>query len=75
MAAGTRDCIRAAKLSEQTRVWLPGKPFGWIPGEIADLLPQGKYTVQVADLGKLQLSARSVSCPVESAARRSCRLR
>ena len=50
------SCIRAATLSEQTRVWLPSKPFGWIPGEIAELLPQGKYTVQVADLGKLRLS-------------------
>ena len=50
------SCIRAAALSKQTRVWLPSKPFGWIPGEIAELLPQGKYTVQVAGLGKLRLS-------------------
>ena len=49
------NCICAAKLSEQTRVWLPSRPFGWIPGEIANLLPQGKYTIQVVGLGKLQL--------------------
>ena len=47
-------CIRAAALSYQTRVWLPSKPFGWIPGEIAGLLPHGKYIVRSRGLGNLR---------------------
>jgi ATP-dependent helicase HepA len=47
--------IRPATLSEQTRVWLPSKPFGWIPGEIVARPDQlGRYLVGVAGVGRIQ---------------------
>jgi ATP-dependent helicase HepA len=48
-------CIRPVELSSQTRVWLPGKPFGWIPAEIVGPLAHGKYLVRVPGLGELRL--------------------
>lgn len=48
-------CVRTVELSYQTRVWLPSKPFGWIPAEIAGLLSHGKYLVRVAGVGDLPL--------------------
>ena len=45
--------IRPVELSYQTRVWLPSKPFGWIPAEIAGLLAHGRYLVRVRGVGDL----------------------
>src|SRR5215471_12667060 len=46
----TRDVpvtsIRPVELSYQTRVWLPSKPLGWIPAEIAGLRARGNYLVR-----------------------------
>ncbi|HUZ55199.1 MAG TPA: protein DpdE [Streptosporangiaceae bacterium] len=47
------SCIRPVELSYQTRVWLPAKPFGWIPAEVAGLLAHGKYLVRVPGAGDI----------------------
>lgn len=45
--------VRAVELSYQTRVWLPSRPFGWIPAEVAGLLAHGRYLVRVPGVGDL----------------------
>ena len=47
--------IRLVELSSRTRVWLPGKPFGWMPAEIVGLLAHGRYLVRVPGVGELPL--------------------
>lgn len=45
--------IRPVELSYQTRVWLPSRPFGWIPAEIGGLLSHGRYLVRIRGVGDL----------------------
>jgi len=47
------SCVRSVELPPQTRVWLPGTAFGWIPAEIAGPLSHGRYLVRVPGVGDL----------------------
>jgi ATP-dependent helicase HepA len=47
--------IRTIVLPPQTRVWLPGTLFGWIPAEIVRLFEFGRYLVRVPGMGDLPL--------------------
>jgi hypothetical protein len=48
---GTRrvpvDNIRSVELSNGTRIWIPVKPFGWIPAEIVGPHGRGRYWVRL----------------------------
>jgi ATP-dependent helicase HepA len=48
------DQVRLAELPYQTRVWLPGKPFGWIPGEVAGRSAHGRVVLRVPGFGELR---------------------
>lgn len=41
------DNIRSVELSAGTRIWIPVKPFGWIPAEIVGPHGGGRYWVRV----------------------------
>ena len=51
------DYVRPAELPYQTRVWLPGKPFGWIPGEVAGQFSHGRFLIRVPGFGELRAEA------------------